>query len=126
DGPAPGRRHLDLSLNQRLADFEIGIELAALEDLGLDLATGGGLDLAEIILHRDIAQMRGRGVERQPQPQRLVSSRGTDKDRRRSGSNRSEGKTAARKTRWHAGSSRCTGAGRQPPRPERPQVLPSP
>ena len=38
DGPAAGRRHLDLALDQRLADLEIGIELAALEHLGLDLA----------------------------------------------------------------------------------------
>jgi hypothetical protein len=31
DGPAAGRGHLDLALDQRLADLEVGIKLAALE-----------------------------------------------------------------------------------------------
>jgi hypothetical protein len=54
----------DLSLNQGLADLEIRIELAAFEYLGLDLAVRGRFDLAEVILHRDVTQMRRRCIER--------------------------------------------------------------
>jgi len=95
DGPAAGRRHLDLALDQRLADLEVRIELAALEHLGLDLAAGGSLDLAEIIPHRDVAQMRGRGIERQPQAKRLVGPRRPDQGRRSNSRKRGEGKMAA-------------------------------
>ena len=96
DGPAARRGHLDLTLDQRLADLEIGIELAAFEQLGLDLAVRGALDLAEIVPHRDVAQMRRRGVERAPQPHRLVGrARRADKSRRRGGGDRGKDKTAA-------------------------------
>src|SRR5271170_4779474 len=55
DGPTAGRGHLDLALDQRLADFEIGIKLSAFKNLGLDLAAGCRLELAEIILQRHVS-----------------------------------------------------------------------
>src|SRR5579863_5269467 len=68
NGPTSRRRHFHLPLNQSLADFEVGVELAALEELGLDPAACRRFDLGEIVLDRDVAEMGRRGVERAAQP----------------------------------------------------------
>jgi hypothetical protein len=62
--PGAGRGHLDLALQQRLGDVEVGEQLARMEHLAGQLALRFLGDLGHEVEHRHVARMAGRGVER--------------------------------------------------------------
>src|SRR5262249_47890498 len=106
DAPAPRGRHLDLALDQRLADLEIRIQLAALKYLALDRAARRGLDLANIVPEGHVPQMCGRGIDGKAQAVRLAGRASAAPegggDKRRA---RGNGKCATRRMLRHGMSS---------------------
>src|SRR5262249_10340699 len=79
---ASRHRHLDLSLQERLADLKVRKQLSALVELRLDPSPRGCLDLSEIVPDSNIARMRGHGFKRATQDQRLLGGCARAKRRR--------------------------------------------
>src|SRR4029453_14326553 len=63
-GPASRHRHLDLPLQERLADLKVRKELSALVELRPDLPACGGLNPCEIVPDGGIACMRWHRFQR--------------------------------------------------------------
>ena len=76
-GDRPGARggHVHLALDQRLGDVQVGEQLAAGEEFGLDAAVRGSLQLRQVVADRDVAAVAGGSVKRAAQADRIGGMR---------------------------------------------------